>query len=192
MRRRPRRGSADSPGEGAGHFPLEGKRVIGRSVEGDRPKLVTVDGAVELSGEAQAAAVSVDGAFKHRGDAQLFADAVEIASLILERESRSVSGHAQAGDARQAIDDFVGDTVAEPILVARAGHIEKWKDRDGADLGAGRASVPPGTGGRERGNGRDGGQDPEPAAAVRARAGQADVGAGKGNGGRAEAHAGGE
>src|ERR1039458_170297 len=107
MRRRTRLdGGADSLREGAGHFPLEGKSVIGRAIEGDRPKLVAVIGAVELSGNAQAAAVFLDGAFEHRGDAQLFADAVEVASLVLELEGRSLGRHVQAGDARQAIDEI--------------------------------------------------------------------------------------
>src|ERR1039458_722754 len=191
MRRRTRLdGGADSLGEGAGQFPLEGKSVIGRAVEGDRPKPVAVVGAVELSGDAQAAGIFLDATLEHCGDAQLFADAVEIASLVLELEGGSVGRHAQAGDARQAIDDFAGDGVAEPIMAVVVGQVEEGQNRDGTDLGAGCARVPPGTGGGEGSENGNSGQNPEPAAATRRCAGRMDGTAGRVNGGRTDAHAG--
>ena len=65
------------------------------------------------------------------GDAELAADRAQVIVLALEREAGSASDQPQRRKLRQLVDDFLGQAVAQVLLVLGLGQVDEGQHREG-------------------------------------------------------------
>ncbi len=79
-----------------------------------------------------------DAAFEHRLDSQLLAHLPEIVSLPSELKRRRPRHHPQAFQPRQRVDEFLGEAVAEILLLRIGAHVRERQDGYGGHVGRSR------------------------------------------------------
>jgi len=115
-----------------GDVQLHGETVLQRAVVGMRPKVVTVAGADQLGGDACTLALAAHAAFEHGGHAQRLADLAQVLVLALELERRGATHHLQAIDARQRVQDLLGQAIGEELVFRVGRHVDEGQHRDRA------------------------------------------------------------
>ena len=125
--------------DGRRDFILNLEDVLQRPIELLRPEVVPLFHIDELRGDSQPVARLADAAFEHRADVQAPPDLPHVEGLALERKRGGSRHHAQILDVRQAVDQLLGDTVAEIFLILPSAHVHERQDRDRG----GRSSVAP-------------------------------------------------
>ena len=84
----------------------------------------------ELRRDADAVAGLSDAAFENVRHTKGRGDLANVLMLALERERRGARDHLQARDLRQEVDDFLGQAVAEVLVLLVAAHVLERQDRD--------------------------------------------------------------
>ena len=95
-----------------------------------RPQLKAIGHVAQLHGDAHAIPGSPHAAFEHRRHVQLLADGPKVVALALEGERRRARGDPQTLERRQSVENFLGDAVAEPVLILRGAHVGEGQHGD--------------------------------------------------------------
>ena len=84
----------------------------------------------ELHSDAQAIVGLADAAFEQRLHVELLSHGADVLALAAKLKGRRACGHAQAIDVRQRVDELVGQTFAEVLLVVIRTHVRERQHRD--------------------------------------------------------------
>ncbi len=120
--RQPRRERGD---DGGRERILHREHVGAGALEGVAPEQLAIARAGQLRGEANAIAGAPHSAFDNGTHAQRLAHLGREDRLALEGETRGAAGQAQAGELREGVRQFVGETVAEVLIVRVAAGIDE-------------------------------------------------------------------
>ena len=107
-----------------GDLVLHGEHIGRRALEFLRPLVIAAGDVDELHRDAQSPAGLAHAAFEQAADAEFASHFAQVVCAV-ELERRAARGHAQPLDVRQGVDQFLGETLAEEILVARLAHVDK-------------------------------------------------------------------
>jgi hypothetical protein len=89
-----------------------------------------IGGANQLRGDARALAGTAHAALQHRVHAKLLADAAQVLVLALELERRGAPDHLHAVDARERVQDLLGQAVGEELVLRIVGHVDEGQHGD--------------------------------------------------------------
>ena len=95
-----------------------------------RPAVVATRHFDELHSNPQAIVGLADAAFEQRLHVELLSDDADVLAFSGKPKGRGARGHAQAIDVRQRVDELVGQTFAEVLLVVTRTHVREWQHRD--------------------------------------------------------------
>src|SRR5712671_5077943 len=126
--------AAQGSGYAFGDFVLDGKDVVEFAIETARPPVKAGSDFNELNGDAQAVVGFANAAFEQSAYAEMTADCTDVSAGRPKLKRSGARGHAQAVDLGQGVDDFLGKTFAEVVLIAGGTHIRKGKNGDGGDV----------------------------------------------------------
>src|SRR2546426_4624172 len=108
-------------------------------------------GLDELRGDTHPRARLAHAALQEIGRAEALADRTEVLIPVLHREGRGPADDAQAVHLREHVEDLLGDSVGEVLLVLLRAHVGEGEDGDGRRHSGGgrppRAAPPERTGG---------------------------------------------
>jgi hypothetical protein len=107
-------------------FPLGGESVSRIPAITRRPESASVRCVVDLHADSKLVAVLADATFQDDLDIQPLPDFADVDAPALELECRSLGKNAQARNAPKGIDQFVGQPIAEGIVVHGA-QVAKWQ-----------------------------------------------------------------
>ena len=122
--------AAQRLGDGERDLLLHREDVGELAIVAPRPLLVAAHRIDQLEGDAQALAGLPHRALEDALDAEALADGAHVAGVTLELEGGGARGDAQAGEARQGVDQLLGHAFAEIVLVARRAHVGKGQHGD--------------------------------------------------------------
>ena len=121
--------------DGGGDFVLNGEDIGQLAIEALRPELVAAFGIDELRRDAHAIAGRANAAFEAVPTRNLLP--ISVTSRSWPRNAgRRPGNHAQTGDAREGVDDFLGDAVTEILVIPQRAQIGKRQDDDRGEPGA--------------------------------------------------------
>ena len=121
-------------GDRLGDVVLNGEDVDQLAVVAFRPQVIAVLGVDELRRHAYAASRAADAAFENVRDAERFRDPADVLFLAAKGEGGRARGDLEAGDVRQQVDDLLGQSVAEVLVVRVAAHVGERQHGDGGSL----------------------------------------------------------
>ena len=110
---------------------LHGEDVVERAVVGLRPEVRTVGGPDELRGDPHLLAGLPHAALQDVRDVELLADHPQVFVPSLELERRGAPDHAQLGQLRQQVEQFLRQAIREVFLVLARTHVRERQHRDG-------------------------------------------------------------
>jgi hypothetical protein len=122
-----------------GDFVLDGEDVFQRTVVAARPQVRPVSRIDQLCGDTHALAGTLHRTLEHGFHPQLLGDLTHIHIGVLECERGGACSDAQLGDLRQHVQQRLGESVAEVLVVGVAAHVDEGQHRDGrAAVGIGK------------------------------------------------------
>lgn len=114
----------------AGDLLLQHEHVVHLTVVALRPEVEAIACVNQLHGDAEPVARLSYAAFENCLHVELLADAPNVLRQPLELKGRCPRGHPQAGQGPQRVDQFVGDTLAQIVLVLLGTHVGKGQHGD--------------------------------------------------------------
>ncbi len=113
-----------------GYLLLHRQHLLLRAMPLLRPDPETAPGVGELGGDAELAHVPAHGAGENVAHSELPSYLTRI-GVGLELEGHAAGGHAQLRQARQAVEDLLGETLAEVGLTSFGAEVGERQDGDG-------------------------------------------------------------
>src|SRR5215472_14117096 len=106
-----------------GNFVLNGEKVVGGSIKSLRPAVIAGARFNELNGNSQAVVRFADASLEERAHLQVAADFADVCSRTAELERSSAGYNAQAIHVRESVDQFLGEALAEIVLITVRTHV---------------------------------------------------------------------
>jgi hypothetical protein len=119
-------------GDLRGDLVLHGEHVRDAAVEASAPQVVAIRDVDELRGHTEPFSRGAHASFQDRLHPQLPPDLPDVHVATLESERRGTRRDVQPVDLAQHVEDFLGETVTELLLVTLAREIDEREDSDGA------------------------------------------------------------
>ncbi len=113
-----------------GDLVLNGEDVLHRAVVAVRPEAVAVGDVDQLGGDAELVAGFPNAALENRLHVQRLAHLLDVDRRALELERRRAGRDAQVLDAPEAVDQLLGDPLAEVVLVLLGAHVGERQHGD--------------------------------------------------------------
>jgi hypothetical protein len=114
-----------------GDLILDQEDVLELPVVGLRPEMASTFRLDQLGGNAHPVARLADAAFEHVGYVEHLSDLADVAILALERKGRRARDHLEVGLLDEFIQDLLGDSLAEVVVVSIPRHVHESQHRDG-------------------------------------------------------------
>jgi len=112
---------------------LHREDVVQRAVVGLRPQRRALGDVDELHRDPHAVAGLAHAAVEHGRHVQLARDLRDVVAAVLELERRCARRHAQPRHLRQHVQQLVGQTLGEVLVVGAGAAIRERQHRDGRD-----------------------------------------------------------
>ncbi len=109
---------------------LHGEDVRQLAVVGLRPEMRVRRHLDQLRGDPHAIAGLADAALEQVRDAELLGDRRDVGARALEAPRRRARRHAQALDLREDVQQFLGQSVGEVLVLLVAAHVDERQHRD--------------------------------------------------------------
>jgi len=133
--------SAQGARDPLGDLVLDGEHVCDGPVEALRPTVVPVGHVDELDRNPQPGAGLAHAALEDRGDPQSGTHGPNVHGRPAELEGGAARRHPQALDVGQAVDELLGDALAQVVLVPSRAHVGEGQDGDGGTGAGGRGRL---------------------------------------------------
>ena len=114
-----------------GDLILDREDVLVVAVVGLRPEVIAVVGSDQLRGDADALARAAHAPLEQVRHPQLLGDGRDVVAAALEVEGRGARRHPQVRHLREQVEQLLGETVGEVLLVPVLAHVGEGQHRDG-------------------------------------------------------------
>lgn len=121
----------EGSGDGTGDLVLNGEHVLRIPVVGVGPEEIPVGHVDQLGREPESPAGAPDAALEHGADLEPSSDRPDVFQLALECEGRCPGHHMQPADLRQRIDQLVGHSIGEVLVLGVGTQVGEGEHRDG-------------------------------------------------------------
>src|SRR5215469_9744438 len=113
------------------NFLLNRKHILHLTVVALRPQMISIRSRHQLRRDAQTVVSSSHTALKNGANLELFSDNAQVDIFTFERESRASRNNVQSLNLRQRVDDLLGDSVGEVLVLWVRAHVGERQYHDG-------------------------------------------------------------